>query len=121
MEGRMNLFGRMIQGKEEELAAEDDPFKEAGPFRLGSYRTTSDDDFRDVDQMIAAVAVDMERPDSFYAAPLRERQFDLCGGTLTYESAFPDGTANDTVHVEIVREMQTKRAVIIIPHWNTKT
>jgi pimeloyl-ACP methyl ester carboxylesterase len=70
--------------------------------------------------MVSAVAAEMAQPDQFYRRPPEDGTFNVSGNKLTYKTAFPDGTANDLVRVDIVRETQRWRAVIIIPHWNTQ-
>jgi hypothetical protein len=100
----MKFVNWLIQRKEEQLASEDDPFKDAGPFRLGSYRTELEQDFSDVGQMVSAVSAEMVNPDAFYGEFDHDGTFILSHDKLTYKTAFPDGTANDTVQVDIVRE-----------------
>jgi hypothetical protein len=116
----MRFLDRLISRKEERLALEDDPFKDPGPFRLGSFRSALDPDFSDIDEMVSAISREMASAEEFYRNSDHDGVFRVAENSITYKSAFSDGTPNDLVHVDIVRESHTKRAVIVIPHWNTK-
>jgi hypothetical protein len=116
----MSFLDWLIRTREEQLASEDDRFKTAGPFRLGSYSAALESDFRDISEMVSAVSAEMAKPDEFYGRASHDGTFNLSGDKLTYKTAFPNGTANDVIHVKIVRETRKKRAVIIIPHWNAR-
>jgi pimeloyl-ACP methyl ester carboxylesterase len=116
----MKLLDWLIRRKEEELAAEDDPFRNAGPFRLGSFSSITPQEFSNVDQMAAAVAEEMRNVEAFYGTlPVDEHAFVVSRDRLAYKTAFPNGTKNDMVDVNVIRASPKGRAVIIVPHWNS--
>jgi pimeloyl-ACP methyl ester carboxylesterase len=91
-------FGQFIATQEERLALEDEPFKDAGPLRFGSFRFEQQGDFATVNEMIAAV--DEEMRVEMARVP----------------------SQNDFAHAQLIGRMsRNRRAVIIVPHWNTKS
>lgn len=116
----MKVFDYLIDRREEKLAQEDDPLRDAGPFRLGSFTPNIQSEFRSVDQMIDAVLTAVPDVEKFYESNNYERDFLLVDQNLTYQTAFPNGTNNDVVEVQLIGKVDKKRAVIIIPHWNSR-
>ncbi|MGI9412485.1 MAG: alpha/beta hydrolase family protein [Hyphomicrobiales bacterium] len=115
----MTLLDRYFAASEERHALAEEDFKDCGAFRLGSFDWPAGPAHAGVDDFVAAVQRVVASADDFYAVRARNRDFKLDGRSLTYSSAHPDGTANDTVCVHVVeRRRAADKAVIIIPHWN---
>ncbi|MDV4178733.1 hypothetical protein R1521_09465 [Rhizobium brockwellii] len=116
----MFLLERYLRRKEEELALVDEDQKDCGRFRLGAFTGSGEDEFDSVESMSAAVQHAVDRADEFYAGTSDETSFRVEGTCLTYKSVFADGSANDSVHVDVYSRGQSReRAVIVVPHWNS--
>jgi predicted esterase len=117
----LSFLDRFFAASEERRARIDENFKDCGPFRLGQFDPEGEPDFPNLLDMEAAVRKVMARADDFYTPGNNDPEFDLSPGKLTFNSAISNGTVNSLVHVQIVkRRSACKRALIIVPHWNTK-
>jgi pimeloyl-ACP methyl ester carboxylesterase len=114
-------FGRRLAHLEERLAQDDEPFKNAGCFRLGDLRDGSTD-FASIEEMILAVDRAAAAPELFFeTASLVRAAVKGPNGMEFWLTRRVPSHHIDSVPIEIYRSsVKPQRAVIVVPHWNSR-
>lgn len=115
------LLARYMEVKEEELAAADDPLRDCGAFRLGSFESPDRQSYDSADVMAKEVRARCQSADEFYGSIQTADSIVEVNGRIEFSSALRNGANNDRVEVTVDRpSRKVKHAIVIVPHWNAR-